>query len=419
MGATGNRGFFVEEAASAGAAVRILEAFAFPIGVLAAVVLLLRAAPQSADLYPAIGRYGPYFAFGLALALSMVFKRGRAVFALLSLLLAQVAFRLFLEDRQESIAATAVYGALCVLVPLNLMIFALVPERGALNRYGARRLALLVVEVGAVAAIVLGDHAAIAESLHRPLFVGDVLAGSPTPQLGLAVMALALAGALVAAVTRAAAIEAALAVAVAAFALACNAVGIPEAHVWFTAAGLVVTAGVVHDSYRMAFRDELTGLPGRRALNEKLMGLDGKFALAMLDVDHFKQFNDAWGHDVGDQVLKLVASRLQRVGGGGRAYRYGGEEFCIVFPGVHLLGALSHAEALRRDIAAYSLKVRAAARDRRRAGRGEEAPRRVSVAVSIGVAERNERLPEPGMVCAAADAALYRAKNMGRNRVSH
>ena len=99
-----------------------------------------------------------------------------------------------------------------------------------------------------------------------------------------------------------------------------------------TAAALCLVWGLLRSSHAMAYRDELTGLPGRRALNERLKMLGGNFTIAMLDVDHFKRFNDTYGHDVGDEVLKLVASRIRRVGGGGTAYRYGGEEFCIVFP---------------------------------------------------------------------------------------
>jgi diguanylate cyclase (GGDEF)-like protein len=165
----------------------------------------------------------------------------------------------------------------------------------------------------------------------------------------------------------------------------------------------------------MAFHDELTGLPGRRALNEKLMGLDGDYALAMVDVDHFKPFNDRWGHEVGDQVLKLVASRLKRVRGGGRAYRYGGEEFTIVFPDTRLPRALSHCQALRSDIERYRFDIRS--RDRRQSGSGES--HAASVTVSVGVAATSEWLTEPAAVLHAADAALYRAKSGGRNRVAH
>ena len=89
---------------------------------------------------------------------------------------------------------------------------------------------------------------------------------------------------------------------------------------------------LAHEGFHMAFRDELTGLPGRRALNEKLQRMGRIYTLAMADVDHFKVFNDTHGHDVGDQVLRMVAAQLRRVSGGGHAYRYGGEEFTLVFP---------------------------------------------------------------------------------------
>ncbi|MBD3871636.1 MAG: GGDEF domain-containing protein, partial [Acidobacteria bacterium] len=101
----------------------------------------------------------------------------------------------------------------------------------------------------------------------------------------------------------------------------------------FTAAQLVLLLGLIEDSYRLAYHDELTGLPGRRALEEALRTLVGDYAIAMVDVDRFKRFNDRHGHGAGDQALRMVATELQGVGGGGRAYRYGGEEFAILFPG--------------------------------------------------------------------------------------
>jgi len=193
--------------------------------------------------------------------------------------------------------------------------------------------------------------------------------------------------------------------------------------VWLTAAGVIVTVAVLQDSYGLAFRDELSGLPGRRVLNERLMGLEGNYTIAMVDVDHFKAVNDTWGHDVGDQVLKLVASRLRRVGGGGKAYRYGGEEFTIVFPGKRMREILPRMEALRKDIDTYRMQIRTA--DDPRSGQGgpvrdaaDAAAILISVRVSIGVAEKNVRLATPHAVIKAADEALYRAKTAGRNRVS-
>lgn len=121
---------------------------------------------------------------------------------------------------------------------------------------------------------------------------------------------------------------------------------------------LMIAAAVAHEAYQMAFRDELTGLPGRRALNERMQRLGRNYVLAMSDVDHFKKFNDTHGHDVGDQVLRLVASKLSKVSGGGRAYRYGGEEFAVVFAGKTLEECMPHLEVIRETIANYNIQLR-------------------------------------------------------------
>ncbi|WP_054057049.1 MULTISPECIES: GGDEF domain-containing protein [Pseudomonas] len=185
---------------------------------------------------------------------------------------------------------------------------------------------------------------------------------------------------------------------------------------------LMIAAAVAHEAYQMAFRDELTGLPGRRALNERMQRLGRNYVLAMTDVDHFKKFNDTHGHDVGDQVLRLVASKLAKVSGGGRAYRYGGEEFAVVFAGKSLEECLPHLEVIREVIANYSIQLRnpdSRPQDdqqgrQRRSGGGASS---VSVTISIGVAERQLDQRTPDEVLKSADQALYAAKGAGRNCV--
>jgi diguanylate cyclase (GGDEF)-like protein len=182
----------------------------------------------------------------------------------------------------------------------------------------------------------------------------------------------------------------------------------------------VLLLGLVHESHRLAFRDELTELPGRRALNESLAVLEGRYAVAMVDVDHFKKFNDTHGHEVGDQVLRLVASELRRVGGGGRAFRYGGEEFTVLFVGRSAREALPHLEALRTAVRKARLTLRAQDRPVRKPrapARRRSGAKQVSVTVSVGAAERDDRNRTPAQVLKAADKALYRAKATGRNRV--
>ncbi|KQQ54085.1 diguanylate cyclase [Pseudomonas sp. Leaf127] len=186
---------------------------------------------------------------------------------------------------------------------------------------------------------------------------------------------------------------------------------------------LMIAAAVAQEAYQMAFRDELTGLPGRRALNERLQRLGRNYVLAMSDVDHFKKFNDTHGHDVGDQVLRLVASKLSKISqGGGKAYRYGGEEFAIVFSGKTLEECMPHLEMVRETIANYQIQLRNP--DNRpeddqqgRLRRGSAQAGSVSVTISIGVADRQPEQRTADEVLKVADQALYAAKGAGRNCV--
>ena len=196
---------------------------------------------------------------------------------------------------------------------------------------------------------------------------------------------------------------------------------------------LLLCAGLLRDSYNMAYRDELTSLPQRRALNEQLQTVGRRYSLAMLDVDHFKKFNDTHGHDVGDQVLQMVASRIRGVRGGGRAFRYGGEEFAVVFHGKDKADAAHYLEQVRKSIADYEMVIRQDEREedlagndkqvkgakvKRQRGSYHKASKKVSVSISIGVAERSLRGQTPEEVLKLADAALYNAKGGGRNQVA-
>jgi diguanylate cyclase (GGDEF)-like protein len=210
-------------------------------------------------------------------------------------------------------------------------------------------------------------------------------------------------------------------------------------------AALILAASLIETSYVLAYHDELTGIRGRRAFNEALLSLDQQYAIAIVDIDHFKKFNDTYGHDVGDQVLCMVAKRLSQAGGDGQAFRCGGEEFSIIFRNTSAKEGFEHLDSLRQIIEQSTFQVRGADRraeksaessSDRRAGESDrrkftkesakkknaaaspnQPPDRLSVTVSIGVAEPSTRYRQPEQVIQAADQALYRAKHKGRNRV--
>jgi diguanylate cyclase len=158
--------------------------------------------------------------------------------------------------------------------------------------------------------------------------------------------------------------------------------------------------------------DMLTGLANRRALEEFLrlaqigaMESGGALSAFLTDIDHFKSFNDNYGHQVGDQVIKLVAGVLQEhVRDSDLAARYGGEELMAVLPGANLDAAREIAERVRRTIAERHIRRRAT---------GEDIS---SVTISIGVAEFRMGESAESLI-ERCDRALYRAKREGRNRV--
>jgi diguanylate cyclase (GGDEF)-like protein len=154
-----------------------------------------------------------------------------------------------------------------------------------------------------------------------------------------------------------------------------------------------------------------------------MMKLGMNYAIAMLDIDHFKKFNDTYGHDTGDEVLRLVASTLREVAGGGRPFRYGGEEFTILFPGKSIQDALPHLEELREKVAKRAFTLRGKSRGKGKAKRKSKSAstrsaRPIYITISIGVAQKNEKNKTPDTVMKSADTALYRAKKKGRNCVS-
>ncbi|MEM7562114.1 MAG: GGDEF domain-containing protein [Pseudomonadota bacterium] len=181
---------------------------------------------------------------------------------------------------------------------------------------------------------------------------------------------------------------------------------------------LMCLYAIMQETWRMAYVDDLTGLQGRRALSEKLQRIGGTYTIAMLDVDHFKKFNDNYGHDTGDAVLRMIATQMAKVEGGGAPYRYGGEEFAIVFNGKKKDEATRHLDNLRVEIAGKPFVIRHKARRRNdKAGKGKD-NKTVKITVSIGFADSSDKPASPWDVVKLADQALYRAKGKGRNCIS-
>lgn len=325
-------------------------------------------------------------------------------------------------------------GAIAMLVPINFILITLMHERGFTVESISPIVLLLFVESLTVA-VFWGSSNGRPSPLVHAGHLGDPLS---LPRSAVLVLASAVVLLLVRFFLTRKPVESALLWSICSVAFALRATQSPRLSIlYWTTAACILAVSIVENSYLLAYHDELTTLPSRRAFNDALLRLRDPYSIAVVDIDHFKRFNDTYGHDTGDQVLRLVAAKLARVDGGGEAYRCGGEEFMILFPGKTTNDVLAHLEDLRANIELSEFRVRG--NDRREALRGpdrrnergrgrtrkghvirqlveEKAADVLHVTVSMGVASSGAK-SVPDSVVKEADKALYRAKENGRNRV--
>ena len=350
--------------------------------------------------------------FAIAFLLAWRFRRGRLAAANLAMAGAAEALILFPPGPDQPL-----FIAVSFLLPLNLAVLALLGEWRVLSRTGLLRYGVLALQAAFVWASAQGSVPGAVAWLSRTWVPS--LPSTAVPQSAVFAFGAATLVVVFCLARRRSALDSALlGMLIAAF-LAFEVAATPLLH--FAAGGLIAILSQIENAFSLAFEDGLTGLPARRALEENLRHLGRRYAIAMVDIDHFKRLNDRHGHEVGDQVLRLVASRLTKVRGGGTAYRYGGEEFTVLFPRGSKQDVQPHLEDLRRAIADPPFVVRGPARPKKKPRKGAKAgngTKRLKVTVSIGVADRTAQRTRPEQVLKAADKALYRAKRAGRNRVA-
>ena len=382
-----------------------------------------------------------YALFTAGLLLAWRFRSSRIVMVLLTLVLAHRAIDFFSNGRMATIGPGHIaLQMIALLLPINFIIFSVNRERGLSVAALASPLGWLFLESVFVAVICRPGESTSPGFLRAPFLSQHWFGWTTIPQLAWLAFVTAFVVLLIRFLLFRKPTEGGLLWSLTAAFAGLQFGGVGRAGSgYFATAGLILVASVVENSYLLAYHDELTALPGRRSFNETLLGLEAQYAIAVVDIDHFKHFNDTFGHETGDQVLRMVAARLARVTGGGQAFRVGGEEFSIVFPGKSMKEVVPHLESLRVAIEESKFLVRsvperrsvARGSDRRspKVGKGRRktadprqgelqfAQQEMSVTVSIGVAEKTARTREVEQVIQAADKALYRAKHGGRNRI--
>ena len=395
---------------------RLLSKFVPEVLILGAAALLLLH-PALRPAAEGLDRVFPFAVVAAALLLGWRFNRSRLVFAVALLALTEYVLLLPVETARDRV----LFHAMTFLLPINLALVALLPERGTLTPAGIVRWIFLAVQVLIVAFLAKAFPDKLLPFLTAPIVPRRWITWTPIAQPAIiAFLAIGFLLALAWLREPQSPVRGYFYALVAVFAgLSWPAAG-PGQEIWLSTAGLILVIAVIEASYMMAYRDGLTELPSRRALNEALPRLSGQYSVAMVDVDHFKRFNDTYGHDAGDHVLRLVAARLAQAPGGGTAYRYGGEEFALVFPGKGQDDCVPFLEELRETVetSRFTMRRRFRPRLKPKNDKSRKSRQGIVITVSIGVAERDSRRVSPDQVVQAADKALYRAKEAGRNRVS-
>jgi GGDEF domain-containing protein len=412
-----------------------LKSLAIPGGILLLGVALLLYSGWLTLAPPALS-FLYYCALIGGMLLAWRFHSSRIFFALVVLFLAQESIALFGGGHvSPGTPGWVAVQAAAVLVPLDFVLIALMQERGFTVSATAPFGLMLFVQFVIVAVLCRAAEASPSSPAHLHHPSATVF----LPDYAVLVFAVASIFLLLRFLFTRKPADSALLWSLCAFFLSLRFTGMGRVLTVYSAtAACILAVSIIENSYLLAYHDELTMLPSRRAFNDALLGLQAPYSIAVVDIDHFKRFNDTYGHDTGDQVLRLVAAALARVTGGGQAYRCGGEEFNILFAGKTTSQVVDHLERLRATIESSEFRRRGG--DRRQAPRGpdrrnektrgrvrkgdvirhltqESVSAPLSMTVSIGVATSAKMGSDPEHVLHAADKALYRAKANGRNRV--
>ncbi|MCK5297148.1 MAG: GGDEF domain-containing protein, partial [Alphaproteobacteria bacterium] len=286
----------------------------------------------------------PYIVAGIGILLAWWFDSSRAVFALFMIVSGYAMLWLCFPDGfEDDVFSSVGFSAYCFLLPLNLLVFSFLEERGILTFCGRIRIGAILLQFLLIAVIITGGFGQL--DTESTLYIQQTASNwlnikifpfsnqTFLPHISLIAFLFVLIVFFIKTSITCKPMDSGFLGAIISTAAGLHFVGNSSGvAIFFCLATFMLVSAVIQDSYRMAFIDELTELSGRRALIKDMKKLGSKYSIAMGDIDFFKKFNDTHGHDIGDQVLRMVASNLEKVTGGGKAYRYGGEECTILFP---------------------------------------------------------------------------------------
>jgi GGDEF domain-containing protein len=365
----------------------------------------------------------PYILLSVAVMLCHTFKQGRMAMVSVTMLVAYLIIQVRLQSPLNTGTTLLELSLLAALLPVTCLLVYAFPDNGVNSKSMLLYALVLVLFMVWTQLIVSHFHAGGFESWSEGiLFVVRDFSKLPLVLVLYSLCLLGLTSILVLVYNRAIDVVVYSAILLA----SCTFIFFDVQYIsstMFSLSGTLIIIYVMSASHDMAFNDQLTNIPGRHALEVDMKHLGRKYSMAMVDIDHFKKFNDTYGHDIGDDVLKLVARVLKETTGGAKAYRYGGEEFTIIFKGKYTEQVKEHLQALISEVQNYDITIRNAHErpddhevGMKKRGKNSKPADVVNVTVSIGLAD-STTTRQPEEVLKLADNALYKAKETGRNKL--
>jgi len=364
----------------------------------------------------------PYIVLTFGLIFGWYFASSRMILSLLVLALADRALTLLPTTGadQETVRQTIV-AITAFLVPLNLLAFSILKEDSLLTLRGLMRLLLVLVQPVLLLWLCRPDQHDLASSFTWEYIPLRYMDWTPIPQPALVAFAVAMLLHVIRFTLHRDPLEGGAIWALYAIFVAYH----TSPYGWqptnfFMAAGLILFVTLLQSFYQRAYRDELTGIPGLLAYEEAIGQLGKRFSLAVIGIDQLSQYANTHGKPVSEQILKLVAPRIQAACSEGQVFRTTGEELTVLFPGKSATETMVTLDTVRKTLEAIGLFLRGqdrvweTQRGIKKAGSRDQA---LPITLSIGVAEKLSASATLTLVIKSAYRALYEAKGIGGNVV--
>lgn len=362
----------------------------------------------------------PYIVLIFGLVFGWYFASSRMMLSLLVLALADRANILLPASEADStFVSHSVFAITAFLVPVNLLAFSIVKEDAISTARGIVRLMVVLIQPFLVLWLCMPDQQDLARAFTETVVPLTVTNWTILPQPALTAFAIALVLQSVRFILHRDPLDGGSIWALVAvfFAYHGSQYGWRPTN-FFTAGGLILFVTLIQSSYQRTYRDELTGILGRLAYEEASGRLRTGYSVAIIGIDHLKQHTNNHGKSVGEQILKIVAPKIQSACTGGQVFRISGEELTLLFPGTSAMETLSRLEQIRKVVGTTMLYLGRRDRvweDTRGTHKKGANDRELPVTLSIGVAEHTGDTASLSLVTKAAYRALYEAKGSGGN----